>query len=132
METSHVTIFIREPAWISPLRGMEYHTYTDEEKEEFPNEPGALLKLRKDTEEFMDGAFSLFTKGSPGVNYPESLTLPNVTIVYREIKEIATQGCLTESGRYWPLNVLICATGFDASYNRQGHRPLALQQSALH
>ncbi|RSL98235.1 hypothetical protein CEP52_010414 [Fusarium oligoseptatum] len=167
METSHVTIFIREPAWISPLRGMEYHTYTDEEKEEFPNEPGTLLKLRKDTEEFMDGAFSLFTKGSvgqqaivayveeqiiekirnrelarnqllslqsavPGVNYPESLTLPNVTIVYREIKEIATQGCLTESGRYWPLHVLICATGFDATYNRQGHRPLALQQSALH
>ncbi|RMJ14241.1 hypothetical protein BHE90_000979 [Fusarium euwallaceae] len=143
---------------------MEYHTYIDKEKEKFPDEPSTLLKLRKNKEEFMDGLFSLFTKGSvaqqayveeqiiekignkelarnrllslnwavPGVNYPESPTLPNVTIVYREIKEITPQGCLTANGRPWPLDVLICATSFDTTCNRQGHRPLALQQSALH
>lgn len=44
--------------------GMEYHEYTDEEKEQFRTEPGVLLKIRKDGEEAMDRIFPLFIKGS--------------------------------------------------------------------
>ncbi len=44
--------------------GMEYHQYTDEEKQRFRDEPGVLLKIRKDGEEAMDRIFPLFIKGS--------------------------------------------------------------------
>lgn len=50
------------------------------------------------------------------MNYLESLTLPNVTAVYGEVKEVTAEGCVTEDGRPWPLDVLICATGFDTTF----------------
>ncbi|AEO67780.1 uncharacterized protein THITE_2050573 [Thermothielavioides terrestris NRRL 8126] len=152
---AHLTTFIREPTWVCPTRGMEYHKYTDEEKQRFRDEPGVLLNVRKKKEETLARFFSVFVTGSaaqtmavdymreqmkqkigdaelaqklipnfsigcrrltPGPNYLESLTLPNVTVVHGEIKEITPDACITEDGRTWPLDVLICATGFDTTF----------------
>jgi cation diffusion facilitator CzcD-associated flavoprotein CzcO len=53
---------------------------------------------------------------TPGVNYLESLTKPNVSMVYGEIKEVTENGCLCDDGNEYSVDVLICATGFDTTF----------------
>lgn len=53
---------------------------------------------------------------TPGVNYLESLTKPNVTVVYGEINEVTENGPLCDNGEEYPVDVLICATGFDTTF----------------
>lgn len=53
---------------------------------------------------------------TPGVGYLESLTKPNVEVVYGEINEITEAGCLCDDGKEYPVDVLICATGFDTTF----------------
>jgi cation diffusion facilitator CzcD-associated flavoprotein CzcO len=53
---------------------------------------------------------------TPGVNYLETLSADNVTVVYGEINEITEAGCICDDGREYPVDVLICATGFDTSF----------------
>ncbi|KAG7126384.1 putative sterigmatocystin biosynthesis monooxygenase stcW like protein [Verticillium longisporum] len=53
---------------------------------------------------------------TPGVDYLESLTKPNVSVVYGEIKSLGERGPIGEDGREHPVDVLICATGFDTSF----------------
>jgi hypothetical protein len=53
---------------------------------------------------------------TPGVNYLESLTKPNVEVVYGEITAVTEKGCLCDNGNEYPVDVLICATGFDTSF----------------
>ena len=53
---------------------------------------------------------------TPGINYLENLTADNVSIVYGEIAKVTPNGCISNSGKEHPLDVLICATGFDTSY----------------
>jgi len=53
---------------------------------------------------------------TPGVNYLESLTKPNVKVVYGEINKITEQGPLCDDGNEYPIDVLICATGFDTTF----------------
>ncbi|KAL4861634.1 hypothetical protein BDV12DRAFT_203834 [Aspergillus spectabilis] len=53
---------------------------------------------------------------TPGINYLESLTLENVTTVYGEITSVTPAGCVTEDGQEHPVDVLICATGFDTTF----------------
>ena len=56
---------------------------------------------------------------TPGINYLETLTAKNVTVVHGDITQITADGCISSSdsgGTLHPLDVLICATGFDTSY----------------
>ncbi|KAK1767240.1 putative sterigmatocystin biosynthesis monooxygenase stcW [Phialemonium atrogriseum] len=53
---------------------------------------------------------------TPGVNYLESLTKPNVEVVYGEITNVTERGCVCDNGQEYPVDVLICATGFDTSF----------------
>ena len=53
---------------------------------------------------------------TPGVNYLESLTKPNVEVVYGEINAVTEKGCLCDNGQEYPVDVLICATGFDTTF----------------
>ncbi|CAG9943089.1 unnamed protein product [Clonostachys rosea f. rosea IK726] len=53
---------------------------------------------------------------SPGVNYLESLTKPNVDVIYGEINAITEKGCLCDNGQEVELDILICATGFDTTF----------------
>jgi cation diffusion facilitator CzcD-associated flavoprotein CzcO len=49
---------------------------------------------------------------TPGTDYLESLSAPNVKVVYGEIDSITEKGCVVE-GQEHEVDVLICATGFD-------------------
>ncbi|OGE54789.1 hypothetical protein PENARI_c005G09522 [Penicillium arizonense] len=53
---------------------------------------------------------------TPGINYLESLTLPNVKTVYGEITRVTPEGCVTDNNEEHSLDVLICATGFDTTF----------------
>lgn len=53
---------------------------------------------------------------TPGVNYLESLTKPNVDVVYGEITSVTERGPLCDNGKEYPVDVLICATGFDTTF----------------
>lgn len=53
---------------------------------------------------------------TPGVGYLESLVKENVEVVYGEINAITEKGCLCDNGKEYPVDVLICATGFNTSF----------------
>lgn len=53
---------------------------------------------------------------TPGVNYLETLVKPNVELVNSGIEKITESGCLADNGKEYPIDVLICATGFDTSF----------------
>ena len=59
-----VTTFIREPAYVSPVRGMENHVFTDVEKHAFLTRPNALLEYRKGVENGLNGQFDIFLKNT--------------------------------------------------------------------
>ncbi|KAK4570504.1 hypothetical protein LTR86_002584 [Recurvomyces mirabilis] len=154
-KVSHVTTFIREPTWVSPVQGLEQHVFSPQERRDFETKAGTLLEYRKSIETGLNGQFGLFLKNStvntatqeymteqmkqkinddhlisklipdwsvgcrrltPGVNYLESLTKPNVTVVYGEITKVTERGCLCDDGKEYPLDILICATGFDTTF----------------
>ncbi|KAF9485455.1 FAD/NAD(P)-binding domain-containing protein [Pholiota conissans] len=52
---------------------------------------------------------------TPGVNYLESLGSSQVEVVYGEIQKITEKGCVS-NGQEYPVDILICATGFDTSF----------------
>lgn len=53
---------------------------------------------------------------TPGVNYLESLSKPNVSVVYGEILKVTERGPVCDDNNEYPVDVLICATGFDTSF----------------
>jgi hypothetical protein len=53
---------------------------------------------------------------TPGINYLETLSADNVKVVYGEIDEITENGCICDDGKEYPVDILICATGFDTSF----------------
>src|SRR6201994_1342422 len=53
---------------------------------------------------------------TPGIGYLESLGKENVKVVYGEIDEVTPNGCLCNDGKEYPVDFLICATGFDTSF----------------
>ena len=53
---------------------------------------------------------------TPGVGYLEALGKPNVQTVYGEINSITERGCVCDDGNEYPVDVLICATGFNTSF----------------
>lgn len=53
---------------------------------------------------------------TPGINYLETLHKDNVKVVYGEINEVTEKGCKCDDGNEYPVDILICATGFDTSF----------------
>ncbi|KAI0029542.1 FAD/NAD-P-binding domain-containing protein [Vararia minispora EC-137] len=53
---------------------------------------------------------------TPGPGYLEALCEPNVTLEPTPIKRVTSNGVDLDDGRHTPLDVLICATGFDTSF----------------
>jgi cation diffusion facilitator CzcD-associated flavoprotein CzcO len=53
---------------------------------------------------------------TPGVGYLESLGKENVQVVYGEILEVTEKGCRCDDNKEYPVDVLICATGFDTAF----------------
>jgi cation diffusion facilitator CzcD-associated flavoprotein CzcO len=48
-------------------------------------------------------------------DYYPALTQPNVELVTTAIREIVADGLVTEDGRHYPVDAIICGTGFDAA-----------------
>lgn len=53
---------------------------------------------------------------TPGINYLETLSAEKVKVVFDEIKRITEEGCICGDGQEYPVDVLVCATGFDTSF----------------
>jgi len=56
------------------------------------------------------------------VGYLEALGKENVEVVYGEITHITERGCVCDNGNEYPVDILICATGFDTSF--KAHFPI--------
>lgn len=50
---------------------------------------------------------------TPGPGYLEACVAPNVDYISTGIKRITEDGIETEDGKHRPVDVIICATGFD-------------------
>jgi cation diffusion facilitator CzcD-associated flavoprotein CzcO len=55
-------------------------------------------------------------------DYYQSLTKPNVEVVTEKIKQILPHSIITEDGKEYPVDTLICATGFNATENPVAQR----------
>ena len=53
---------------------------------------------------------------TPGVGYLEALTSDNVETVVGAIKQVTPHGIVGEDGKEHPIDVLVCATGFDTTF----------------
>jgi cyclohexanone monooxygenase len=53
---------------------------------------------------------------TPGPNYLESLSRDNVEVIFGEITRITEKGPVTEDGTEHPVDILVCATGFDTTF----------------
>lgn len=53
---------------------------------------------------------------TPGVGYLEALSAPNVEVAHGAITRVTETSCISEDGKEYKLDVLICATGFDCSF----------------
>lgn len=54
---------------------------------------------------------------TPGTNFLESLVKDNVEVVTDEIDHIEPKGLVTSDGRLHTVDAIVCATGFDTTYN---------------
>jgi cyclohexanone monooxygenase len=73
------------------------------------------------SEELQDALIPDFPFGcrrpTPGVGYLEALTDPKVQIVRgAEIAQVTPEQVVLDDGRSYTVDVIVCATGFDASY----------------
>ncbi|KAL6230334.1 hypothetical protein BDW75DRAFT_248777 [Aspergillus navahoensis] len=154
-EVKKITTFIREPTWVSPVKGLEQHIFSEEEKQAFRSDIERLTEYRRGIERGMNGQFAIFLRNTegqrstreymteqmkeklnnidlekvlipnwsvgcrritPGVGYLESLGDEKVKVVYGNITEATENGCICDDGNEYPVDVLICATGFDTSF----------------
>lgn len=53
---------------------------------------------------------------TPGVGYLDALVDEKTQVVPCGVKEITEKGCVSDDGEEYPVDVIICATGFDTSY----------------
>ncbi|KKK14524.1 hypothetical protein P175DRAFT_0534625 [Aspergillus ochraceoroseus IBT 24754] len=54
---------------------------------------------------------------TPGPGYLEALTDDKVAVITSEIAKVVEDGIVTVDGKHHPTDVLVCATGFDTSFN---------------
>ena len=48
-------------------------------------------------------------------DYYPALTQPNVDVVTTPIREIVEDGLVTDDGRHWPVDAIVCGTGFQVA-----------------
>ncbi|KAJ0413944.1 hypothetical protein BJY00DRAFT_305957 [Aspergillus carlsbadensis] len=140
-----VTIFIREPTWVSPVKGLEQHTFTAEEKRAFAENSAHLTEYRQGIESGMNGQWAIFLQHTEGqrstreymtqqmkekLRNPalEEALIPQWSVGCRRItpgvgylealghEKTQQAGCICDDGKGYPVDVLICATGFDTSF----------------
>ncbi|KXN84254.1 Putative sterigmatocystin biosynthesis monooxygenase stcW [Leucoagaricus sp. SymC.cos] len=53
---------------------------------------------------------------TPGVGYLEALVHEKTEVVLSGVKAVTPKGCVSEEGKEYPVDIIVCATGFDTSY----------------
>ena len=70
--------------------------------------------------ELLDQMLPSFPPGcrrlTPGPGYLEALTDDKVDVINTEIKEVDATGIRTADGKHRPVDMIVCATGFDTTY----------------
>jgi cation diffusion facilitator CzcD-associated flavoprotein CzcO len=61
-----VTTFIREPTWVSPVKGLEQYIFTCEEKRAFAENSTHLTEYRRGIESGMNGQWAIFLQNTEG------------------------------------------------------------------
>lgn len=59
---------------------------------------------------------------TPGPGYLEALVADNVSVIHEHISHVDETGITTTDGQHRPVDTIVCATGFDTSY--QGRFPI--------
>ncbi|RYP07695.1 hypothetical protein DL764_002357 [Monosporascus ibericus] len=55
-------------------------------------------------------------RNTPGEGFIEAITQKHVTVIKDEIETFTEDGIMTKDGRRFPLDLIVCATGFDVAY----------------
>lgn len=80
----------------------------------------STMKKKLDNHELSNHLIPKFPFGcrriTPGTGYLESLLDENVQTIIGNIDRISEEGVVSENGTIYPVDVLICATGFDTTY----------------
>lgn len=70
--------------------------------------------------ELLDEMLPSFPPGcrrlTPGPGYLEALTDDKVDVITSEIVKVDETGITTADGKHRPIDVLVCATGFDTTF----------------
>lgn len=70
---------------------------------------------------------------TPGVGYLETLGSDKVKVVRGSVVSLTETGCVCDDGQEYPVDILICATGFDTSFKPRfpiiGHGGVDLQEA---
>lgn len=78
------------------------------------------MEKELDNHELSDHLIPNFPAGcrrlTPGIGYLESLKDEKVQTIVGSIDRISEEGVVSENGTTYPMDVLICATGFDTTY----------------
>ena len=81
-----------------------------------------LLKKPEIAEHMLPDFPPLCKRLTPGPGYLEALTADNVDVIASPMSHIDATGIVSTDGKHRPVDAIICATGFDTSY--QGRFPV--------
>lgn len=90
---------------------------------EFDRDMRKRLEKKPEVAEHMLPDFPPLCKRlTPGPGYLEALTADNVDVIAKSISHIDATGIVTSDGTHRPVDAIVCATGFDTSF--QGRFPI--------
>lgn len=103
-KVDHVTTFIREPTWVSPVQGLEQHVFTPQERKDFAEKPDTLTTYRKQIETGLNGQFGLFLKNTTVNNETHAYMTQQMKekigdqkLIEKLIPEVSYRSCLRGS-----------------------------------
>ena len=89
------------------LRGQD--VFTQNMKRRLANNPGLI-------DDLLPSFPPACRRLTPGPGYLEALTDDKVNLITSDIVKVDETGIITADGRHRPVEMLVCATGFDTSY----------------
>jgi len=75
-----------------------------------------LAKKPELVEQLMPSFPPVCRRLTPGPGYLEALTDDKVDVITSEIVKVDAEGIITADGKHRPVDVLVCATGFDTTF----------------
>jgi cation diffusion facilitator CzcD-associated flavoprotein CzcO len=86
----------------------EQEVFTENMKRRLANKPGLI-------DELLPSFPPACRRLTPGPGYPEALTDDKVDLITSDIVKVDETGIITADGQHRPVDMLVCATGFDTT-----------------